>query len=158
MPERTFQGEPRDYTWQYVTERPELDEQAEDVVYASDPEPDGEVSVEAVEVGSELYQAVLIGADHQTGGPRTLFPAGCTLDTLVGCCTPGHAEGAVRSAIQAAIDHGDLLEWEDRGGATRVTPTDDDSLRELIATENARDEPRVALQERAIVHIGGGGS
>jgi len=37
-----------DATYQYITERPALKDQAEDVVYATDPEPGGDVSAENV--------------------------------------------------------------------------------------------------------------
>ncbi|WP_254766524.1 hypothetical protein [Salinilacihabitans rarus] len=38
---RSYAGDAIDASYQYITERPELDEEAEDVVYATEPEPDG---------------------------------------------------------------------------------------------------------------------
>jgi len=37
-----------DATYQYITERPALEDQAEDIVYATDPEPAGAASAENV--------------------------------------------------------------------------------------------------------------
>ncbi|WP_137288644.1 hypothetical protein [Natronorubrum halophilum] len=45
---REARGGSLDGTVQYITERPELNEQAEDVVYATEPEPQGEESTEGV--------------------------------------------------------------------------------------------------------------
>lgn len=129
-----------------------------ETVYATDREPQGEERTEAVDVGSELYQGVLEAADYQTGGPRTLFPAGVTRETLANAVRQGttHSPEAVRSAIETAVANDDLLAWEDRSGATRYTPTDEASLRELVGAQNALDEPRQALIERAAALIGGG--
>jgi len=57
----SYSGSPLDCTYQYITERPalqddddddvdELDHEAEDVVYATDPEPTGELRSENVPV------------------------------------------------------------------------------------------------------------
>ena len=43
---RSFDGEPIDATEQYINERPSLEEQGADVEYATEPEPNGEESLE----------------------------------------------------------------------------------------------------------------
>ncbi|MFC7134361.1 MULTISPECIES: hypothetical protein [Salinibaculum] len=58
MVERTYEGQPLDGTYQHITERPvqspdDQEDDADDVeagetVYATDPEPDGEQTVENV--------------------------------------------------------------------------------------------------------------
>lgn len=45
-PSRSYSGPALDASYQYITERPELEEEAEDVVYATDPEPVGEERTE----------------------------------------------------------------------------------------------------------------
>lgn len=40
--DRSYDGDPLDWSWQYIGERPELDEEAEDVAYATDPDEAGE--------------------------------------------------------------------------------------------------------------------
>lgn len=45
-PSRSYSGPALDASYQYITERPELEEEAEDVVYATDPEPIGEERTE----------------------------------------------------------------------------------------------------------------
>jgi hypothetical protein len=46
--QRSYDGPPLDATYQYITERPSLDEQAEETLYATDPEPVGEERTENV--------------------------------------------------------------------------------------------------------------
>lgn len=46
MTGRSYEGSSLDATYQYITERPALEDQAEDVVYATDPEPAGAVTTE----------------------------------------------------------------------------------------------------------------
>ena len=53
MPEREYEGDPLDATEQYITERPELEEEAEEVAYATDPEPAGETTTENVPIPGE---------------------------------------------------------------------------------------------------------
>ncbi len=54
MSGRSYEGAPLDGTVQYITERPELEKQAEDVVYATDPEDIGEERTEGVpEIGDD---------------------------------------------------------------------------------------------------------
>ncbi len=48
MPKRNYEGDALDGTAQYITERPELKDAAEDVEYATDPEPAGEATTENV--------------------------------------------------------------------------------------------------------------
>lgn len=48
MARRAYDGDPLDGTAQYITERPELEEEAESVEYATDPEPNGESTAENV--------------------------------------------------------------------------------------------------------------
>ena len=48
MSRRSYKGDALDGTVQYITERPELDDQADDVVYATEPEPAGEERTENV--------------------------------------------------------------------------------------------------------------
>jgi hypothetical protein len=45
---REFRGDPIDGTVQYITERPALEDEADDVVYATDPEEDGQETTENV--------------------------------------------------------------------------------------------------------------
>lgn len=47
---RSYEGGALDATYQYITERPSLEEEAEDVVYATDPEDVGDECVEDVPV------------------------------------------------------------------------------------------------------------
>lgn len=53
MVSRSCSGDPLDQSWQYIGERPSLEEEAEEVVYASDPEPEGEDTTENVPVPRE---------------------------------------------------------------------------------------------------------
>lgn len=46
MSKRSYSGPAIDGTYQHISDRPELDEQAETVEYATDPEPEGEETVE----------------------------------------------------------------------------------------------------------------
>jgi hypothetical protein len=48
MARRAYDGDPLDGTAQYITERPELEEEADEVAYATDPEPEGESTAENV--------------------------------------------------------------------------------------------------------------
>ena len=48
MARRDYEGDPLDGTVQYITERPELEEEADEVEYATDPEPEGESTAENV--------------------------------------------------------------------------------------------------------------
>ena len=48
MARRDYEGDPLDGTAQYITERPELDEEADEVEYATDPEPEGKSTAENV--------------------------------------------------------------------------------------------------------------
>jgi hypothetical protein len=48
VPEHSYDGDPLDGSVQYITERPELDEEADAVAYATDPEPETEATAEAV--------------------------------------------------------------------------------------------------------------
>jgi len=48
---RKYDGPAVDGTVQYITERPELDKQAEDIIYATDPEDGGEIATEGVPEG-----------------------------------------------------------------------------------------------------------
>ncbi|MDJ1430448.1 hypothetical protein [Halostagnicola sp. A-GB9-2] len=51
---RSYSGTSIDATYQAITERPELDKQAESVEYATDPEPVGEERTEGVpEIGDD---------------------------------------------------------------------------------------------------------
>lgn len=50
MPERRYDGDALDGTVQYITERPELEDEADDVAYATDPDPPGEATMENVPV------------------------------------------------------------------------------------------------------------
>ncbi|WIV68240.1 hypothetical protein [Natrialbaceae archaeon AArc-T1-2] len=45
---RSYSGDSLDVTYQAITERPELEEEAEDVIYATDPEPIGEERTDGV--------------------------------------------------------------------------------------------------------------
>lgn len=53
MPEQSYEGDALDGTVQYVTERPELEDQADDVAYATDPEPQGEETTRNVPMTGE---------------------------------------------------------------------------------------------------------
>ncbi|MDJ1431480.1 hypothetical protein [Halostagnicola sp. A-GB9-2] len=54
MSGRSYDGPALDGTVQYITERPELDKEAESVVYATEPEPVGQERTEGVpEIDSE---------------------------------------------------------------------------------------------------------
>lgn len=56
MPDRSYEGDPLDGTVQYITERPELDENddalegEDELVYATEPEPEGQETTENVPV------------------------------------------------------------------------------------------------------------
>ncbi|NUC71694.1 hypothetical protein HTZ84_05120 [Haloterrigena sp. SYSU A558-1] len=50
---RSYSGDPLDATYQSITERPELEEQAHKVEYATDPEPGGTETTEGVPVPGE---------------------------------------------------------------------------------------------------------
>lgn len=45
---RSYTGPALDGTYQHITERPSLDDEADDVVYATNPEPEGEETTENV--------------------------------------------------------------------------------------------------------------
>ncbi|WP_395166334.1 hypothetical protein [Natrinema pallidum] len=45
---RSYDGDPIDCTGQHISERPSLEEEADDVVYATDPEDAGEESTEGI--------------------------------------------------------------------------------------------------------------
>jgi hypothetical protein len=53
MAKRDYEGDALDATEQYITERPELEEEAEEVAYATDPEPEGEATTENVPMPSD---------------------------------------------------------------------------------------------------------
>ena len=53
MTSRSYEGPALDATYQYITERPSLEQQADEVEYATDPEPGGQESVENVPVPTE---------------------------------------------------------------------------------------------------------
>jgi hypothetical protein len=48
MTKRDYEGDPLDGTVQYVTERPALEDEADEVAYATDPEPQGTETTENV--------------------------------------------------------------------------------------------------------------
>ena len=48
MPKRSYEGEALDGTAQYITERPALEDEADEVAYATDPEPETEATTEDV--------------------------------------------------------------------------------------------------------------
>lgn len=48
MPKRSYDGTELDHSWQYFHERPALEEEAETVVYATDPDDAGEETTENV--------------------------------------------------------------------------------------------------------------
>lgn len=48
MTSRSYDGPALDATYQYITERPELEDEAEDVVYVTNPEPQGKETTENV--------------------------------------------------------------------------------------------------------------
>lgn len=50
---RDYSGGALDGTYQYITERPELEKEVEDVVYATDPDPQGKETTENVPVPEE---------------------------------------------------------------------------------------------------------
>lgn len=50
MTTRRYAGPALDHSWQYIGERPALEEETDGVVYATEPEPDGEETVEDVPV------------------------------------------------------------------------------------------------------------
>lgn len=65
MAMRSFSGDPLDATYQSITERPELEEQAEQVEYATDPEPGGTETTEGVPIpeksdGDEAVQRPVV--------------------------------------------------------------------------------------------------
>ena len=53
MTSRSYEGPALDATYQYITERPSLEQQADQVEYATDPETPGTESVENVPVSTE---------------------------------------------------------------------------------------------------------
>jgi hypothetical protein len=53
VPERRYDGDALDGTVQYVTERPELEDEADEVAYATAPDPPGEATTENVPVPGE---------------------------------------------------------------------------------------------------------
>lgn len=53
MTTRSYDGPALDATYQYITERPELEKEAEDVIYATEPEPQGKETAENVPVPDE---------------------------------------------------------------------------------------------------------
>jgi len=55
-----------DATYQYITERPALEEEADDVVYATDPEPAGDASAENVPRPPQTPDERRPDADGQT--------------------------------------------------------------------------------------------
>lgn len=50
MPENTYDDPSIDFGWQYIGERPELDEDDSETVYATEPEPPGDATVDNVPV------------------------------------------------------------------------------------------------------------
>lgn len=82
MPDRSYEGDPLGATEQYITERPELEEESDDVEYATDPEPDGEATVKNVPMPGGSSQCQFPGCDEGT-------------------------EEAYSSACRAAVEEGD---------------------------------------------------
>lgn len=99
----------------------------------------------------ERYHKALRAADYQTGGPEDPAPAGVPLAPLAHAATAygRYDRDGHRRAVKAAVENGDLLAWRDRDGDFRITPTDEESLRDLVAAENAREDTSVDLVERA---------
>jgi hypothetical protein len=53
MARRDYEGDPLDGTAQYITERPALEDEADEVAYATDPEPEGEETAENVPLAGD---------------------------------------------------------------------------------------------------------
>lgn len=89
----------------------------------------------------DIYDHVLRAVDNNSGpatGPNGHdMPPGAKVATVSGCVVRRQSEdgdrtlSGFRSALRAALDNGDLIEWYDSDGARRLTTTDTASLLDL---------------------------
>lgn len=90
----------------------------------------------------DRYEAILRVVDYQTGGPDTALPAGVRATTIGQNRThAGEDWQDVESALQAAVEHDDLLRYRDRDGHVRYTRRTVDGLQALVATEAQHEHP-----------------
>jgi len=94
----------------------------------------------------ELYESILRVVEYNTGDG---FTAGMHLGSLVANRTrAGHDLDAIQTALKAARENGDLLQYTDHEGRQRVTLTDDSSLLTVIKDEANREHPNEELIAR----------
>lgn len=107
--------------------------------------PDGGPELEP----KEQYQKLLRAVEYNTGGPDEPLPAGMEKNHALRTAS-GHGRydvDGVKSAIRQAARRDGLLLWRDRDDCLRLTLTDEESLKALVAEENARPYPDVDLIE-----------
>lgn len=98
----------------------------------------------------ERYQKILRVVEYNTGGPDDPVPAGASTSTVqqIACQYDYYDGEALKRSRAAAIKAEDLLIWRGRDSRLRLTRTDEESLKGLIAAENCRDDTCVELIER----------
>ena len=71
-----------------------------------------------------IYEKVVATVHHQTSPKQA---PGCTTGQLWTHLVDhaNHDHDKVETAIRAAVEHGDLVEWTDAEGRTRLTPADE---------------------------------
>lgn len=89
----------------------------------------------------DMYDLVIRAVARNTGPARsdaaTDQPPGATAPTVAGAVVAHQSRegdrslGAYRSALSAALDNGDLIEWYGEDGRRRLTTTDTESLIDL---------------------------
>lgn len=94
----------------------------------------------------DVYYFVLSTMEHNTGGPQ---PAGMRPGPLATVTKHSRYEWAdVTSALQRAIERGDVVSWLDHRGCQRYTRAVEHDLQDLIGEQNQRDTPDIDLIER----------
>lgn len=98
------------------------------------------------------YYKLLKAIERNVGGPNDPSPqsAAVAQGVIVNNRTQaGYAGARTRSLIKRARANGHIFAFRDGDGTVRLCPATEPALRNLIAAENALDEPRTDLIEAA---------
>jgi len=105
----------------------------------------------------QRYEQLLGTIEKNTGGPTQYndqppgVPKGSLYLMLV--AHSWHSVDEVDRSIQAARENEDIFEWRDRDGTHRFSLNDEDSLKAIVAVENAREEPNTEAIEQVVAQL-----